>query len=915
MSKKGKALKIVILLALTLVMAAGTAVSGAGNAGTGTFSSSKYDAAVPSWAIKESRKYSYDFNETDLEFYKKDGGFSILGATGFSPKDGKLFCGLRKTFAIVSEGYLGDDYGISGGDLSFVLSMRGGDFSVILRDTKETPTRRDSFLDFAFGSNGSVDVSDGLTGYEIKGAVKNIFAENSTPVITFSDHVSYVDLLVDGNLVLRIEYIEKNAENADYSIPNYEAKLVFKNKDGNVLGTDENSPIQRAGRFLLTFDDLDGYIDDLTFDRVETDQSLPEAEPREIDYSNWVATDDLGRTTPLGDKTGAPKEDKTVGIFYFLCWTGAGQHIQDNTKLFLELGIGGLQKYLTEKGGEAYWAEPYFGYYRNTDTWVYRKHAYMLEAAGVDFIFLDISNGVVFEKGHLALLDTRLKIRQEGGSTPQVCFLCGDRTDLFETDLNLMRKGGAFTEANLEKYDELFFKWNGKPLIFGNPEKLSASNKKFLENFEVRGCWAWENRDGYWNWIEELDRDDKGNLYMYQGRDKDGVFEELAVTLGHHASSSKGRSFVLGRQNTNGQNNFEFYLDTTPQGTGFASQAEYVIEQSPRCVLITGWNEWIAGNSRGGNTFMANTPVNNVNYVDEFNPEFSRDGEPMRIRDGVGFGDNYYYQIIDFIRRYKGMDQLKVAENQENFDGSGAMNTASESFDSAWANVGPEYRDTIGDTEFRNTVSYDAAFRYLNGTGRNDLESAKVCQDGEYVYFTVKTLHDIEAADDSSWMNLFIDTDFDHDTGWEGYNYAVNRSRDGSIAKVEKLEKGSFAGTDAGTAEIAWSGNRFTVKIAKSILGINEKTGINLDFKWADNSTETGNVLSFMDLGDTAPNDRFNFRFVGDSVKYQEKVAEKDDKGCFGTLTGGAAAVAAALALAVLPALKRGKIKHRKTEE
>ncbi|MBO4261051.1 MAG: hypothetical protein J5921_00360, partial [Clostridia bacterium] len=229
-------------------------------------------------------------------------------------------------------------------------------------------------------------------------------------------------------------------------------------------------------------------------------------------------------------------------------------------------------------------------------------------------------------------------------------------------------------------------------------------------------------------------------------------------------------------------------------------------------------------------------------------------------------------------------------------------------------NVGPEYKDNIGDVEFRNTISYDAAFRYLNGTGRNDLESAKVSRDADYVYFTVKTVNAIETADDTSWMNLFIDTDFNHETGWEGYDYVINRSRDGRSASVEKLENGSFEGTAKGTAEIAFSGNRFTVKIAKSILGLTENKGINFDFKWADNSTETGNVLSFMDLGDTAPNDRFNFRFVGDSVKYEEKIKETEKpagskKGCGGFAAGAGALALAAAMVAVMPARKKKKDK------
>ena len=149
------------------------------------------------------------------------------------------------------------------------------------------------------------------------------------------------------------------------------------------------------------------------------------------------------------------REDKQVGLFYFLCWVGAGVHVQDNTKEFLEMGLKDYKKFLQDHGGEAYWAEPYFGYYLNTDTWVYRKHAYMLEAAGVDFIFLDVSNAVTFDRGHLALFDTWLKVRQEGGMTPQICFFCGDNPKTFDTDISHIRRT-VYSEQNYEKYKELF---------------------------------------------------------------------------------------------------------------------------------------------------------------------------------------------------------------------------------------------------------------------------------------------------------------------------------------------------------------------------------------------------------------------------------------------------------------------------
>ena len=50
-----------------------------------------------------------------------------------------------------------------------------------------------------------------------------------------------------------------------------------------------------------------------------------------------------------------------------------------------------------------------------------------------------------------------------------------------------------------------------------------------------------------------------------------------------------------------------------------------------------------------------------VMFVDEFDQEHSRDIEPMK----GGHGDNYYYQMVDYIRRYKGLAQAASGGRRE----------------------------------------------------------------------------------------------------------------------------------------------------------------------------------------------------------------------------------------------------------
>jgi len=77
-------------------------------------------------------------------------------------------------------------------------------------------------------------------------------------------------------------------------------------------------------------------------------------------------------------------------------------------------------------------------------------------------------------------------------------------------------------------------------------------------------------------------------------------------------------------------------------------------------------------------------------FVDTYNQEHSRDVEPMK----GGYGDNYYYQMVNYIRRFKGARPLPAASAPKSIDITGPM--------SQWDDVGPEYRDAIGDTTHRD---------------------------------------------------------------------------------------------------------------------------------------------------------------------------------------------------------------------
>jgi hypothetical protein len=232
--------------------------------------------------------------------------------------------------------------------------------------------------------------------------------------------------------------------------------------------------------------------------------------------------------------------------------------------------------------------------------------------------------------------------------------------------------------------------------------------------------------------------------------------------------------------------------------------------------------------------------------VDQFSREFSRDIEPME----GGHGDNYYYQLISNIRRFKGVRELEpVSIKTAKIDGR---------FND-WADVKPEYRDTIGDTLHRDYRGWGKDTRLTNQTGRNDIISAKVCADNRHVYFQVRTQEPLTACTGSNWMLLFIDADSNPATGWQGYDFVVNRSGvQGGKPLIEKyLGNGRWA--PAGRARLRIAEGQMELSAWRQTLGV-AKSGATFDFKWADNLQMTGDWSDFTLHGDSAPNDRHNFR-------------------------------------------------------
>ena len=170
------------------------------------------------------------------------------------------------------------------------------------------------------------------------------------------------------------------------------------------------------------------------------------------------------------------------------------------------------------------------------------------------------------------------------------------------------------------------------------------------------------------------------------------------------------------------------------------------------------------------------------------------------------------------------------------------------------------YRDTRGDVTHRDAKGY-AGLHYRDSSGRNDIQDAKVTVNKEgKVCFYVKTGADITPSSDPNWMLLLVDVDQDSDTGWYGYDILVNRKvLDGRTSEVSKYVAGAWVPT--GKATFCVVGNEMELSVPAELLRVSGDQAA-FDFKWADNPYELKDPISLCLHGDTAPNRRFNYRFL-----------------------------------------------------
>jgi hypothetical protein len=639
---------------------------------------------------------------------------------------------------------------------------------------------------------------------------------------------------------------------------------------------------------------------------------------RNLFSDTWVAHDALGRSLPTFSVVGPVKKDhpRVVGIFY-VTWHRDSLH---NSQLPYTADVSRAlatdpearldAKHPRWTAGSYHWGEPEDGYFLSRDEYVIRKDMSMLADAGVDVLLFDVTNAVRYWEEWETIFSVMEQMKAEGNKVPRFCFWAfnGPVITVVQELYERIYKP--------ERHKDLWFIWDGKPLLLYNGTPSVDANGKGVQNpnphydaaakvdtkhphyadpdyaqqfykdytaevksfFTLRTMW-W----GYWEWAGQryVGTEDKWSFGLDLGDKRvaamrpdelvskhNGRNEEAAVTPAQHPSSLIGKSWTR-QEGEPALNQYDLPDEASvpwlgrkvehPEGYGiyFQQRWDEAIRGDPEFLYLNDWNEWTAGkySPSGGATTRFMRRDSSYFFVDQYNAEFNRTLQPMK----GGYTDNYYMQMVQNIRRYKGVRPIPELIGMQHIRIDGRFED--------WAAVNPEYRDTVGDTFHRNYDGY-GDLHYKNDTGRNDIITSKVAVDREAVYFYVATREALTPHTGTNWMLLLIDADLNPDTGWYGYDYLINwRVIDEKTTTIMRYDPGTREGSwvEASRVSYRYSGKELELAVPRKLLGL-KGDSFSFDFHWCDNPTDLRDPISLCTSGDSAPNRRFNYRCTWKNV-------------------------------------------------
>lgn len=602
----------------------------------------------------------------------------------------------------------------------------------------------------------------------------------------------------------------------------------------------------------------------------EDDERVNQADiAGEVDPTQWVGVDGLGRELTTYEQAGDKKE-KTVGMFY---WTWHQEQANNklgtitNMEQFSKLHPEAINDYdnpvWKQCTGAYFWNEPIYGYYSGADSYVLRKQAELLADAGVDFVVFDCTNGnMTWDGATTKLLNVWADAALDGVKVPKVSFMLPfqQSPDTKTSVTNLYKRF-----YSNEKFKDMWFILDGKPLMIGYSASVS-SNSEIYNHFtwraNVASYFEGDKTNTYWGWLHVYPQ----AVYTAK-RAKKPEMTTVGVAMNANYAKNKLQAMNgpnnMGRSYAKGDYSYSYtykgqtvtvdanIADSKLYGRNFQQQWDYAIEQDPEIIFVTGWNEWIADRHNNWSPNIPETMLENA-FPDTFDDENSRDIEPTK----GDLKDHYYNQLVSNIRRFKGMSKTQTYTSKKTIDVKGDV--SQWDFDSVAV-----FNHYINNTYDRTSFGYNRT-KYENKTMRNDIAQARVAYDDSNIYFYVRTVDNLTSSSDTAWMRLFIDTQEATANGaaWEEYEYVINRESPSADKATLERSTGGWNWEKVADVDYSVSGKVLQIAVPRSALGLTDSLSFN--FKWSDNMQADGDIMDFYTNGDVAPGARFMFAFSGD---------------------------------------------------
>ncbi len=313
----------------------------------------------------------------------------------------------------------------------------------------------------------------------------------------------------------------------------------------------------------------------------------------------------------LYEKT--PYEDRLVGIAYTTWHTSARKWGK----------------------GTGTWDIPLDGPYLSDDRDVIYKHGILLRDAGVDFIFVDWTNNTNYDpvtmreqRADFRMIEEATDLLFEIWSTiegaPKICIFAGPGHAGPENveNGNHRKKVDQIYRDYVEKYPDLYFQYEGKPLLmcYGATPNLYGSRPTWKDDrFTIRWVTGYVGQQSnlfdaknlrsrsFWSWEE------RGAQTFTTVGDRVECITCTAASRQQAKEGEPGYIPAYGREN----------------GLTLKKQFQRANDLGAGIVILVSWNEWTTG--------------------EQPSPEISKDLEPSEIH-----GTFYYDLLCEQIKKYKG---------------------------------------------------------------------------------------------------------------------------------------------------------------------------------------------------------------------------------------------------------------------